>query len=80
MSDMFVTMVNSRFLPSVRFFSFAYFTTCCTTVKFTSGSPPWNSIVTNGDVLRSARSTDFSASSGVMSVCVASMFARDAWQ
>jgi hypothetical protein len=37
-------------------------------------------MVMNGLVLRSARSTAFSAISGVMSVCTASMLAREAWQ
>ena len=38
------------------------------------------SIVTDGEVDCSTRSTHFSAISGVMSVCTASMFARLAWQ
>ena len=51
---------------------------CFSTSKFTSGSPPWNSIVMPGLVEESERSTDCSAVSLVMSVCVASMSARDA--
>ena len=79
-SEKFETMVNSSCLPRSRFFSVAYRTTCWTTGQLTSGSPPWNSMVTNGLVLCSTRSTARSAVSRVMSVWTASRLAREAWQ
>ncbi len=80
MSDRFDTMVNSSRLPAARFLSSAYSMMCFTTGKLTSGSPPWNSSVTFGFVVRRIWSTLASAISRVMSVWVASMSARLAWQ
>ena len=60
--------------------SVAYSMMCFITGKFTRGSPPWNSMVRKGEVVCSARSTAFVAVSTDMSVCTASMLAREAWQ
>jgi hypothetical protein len=44
------------------------------------GSPPWNSIVSAGLVVCSAKSTHFSAIAGDMSVSVRSIPTTDEWQ
>src|SRR5690606_31460448 len=79
-SEKLDTIVNSRRLPTCLLRSVAYSMMCLTTGQLTSGSPPWNSMVTNPLVLDSARSTDLVAVSIDMSVSTASMLAREAWQ